>query len=205
MGNHKDSSAIWNIHEAQLPLYYKQPFWNRRIQSVPIFIWPAFVEKREKKQVFTSHFVNETDWGPLHMSPVDQAGSVSFLRKTKKTLHFPVCCRLLKCPTPLHFLPSLVPVSFFFNCSIFGPLYLSFSDLLAALYNLCFFLHSLLWALLNQGKLQRLDEILMEIFLSIVDLMLLQLIPFMVYLCFCQIWHVKVSKRHHIIFHLVND
>ena len=90
------------------------------------------------------------------MSPVDQAGLVSSLRKTKKTLDFPVCCRLLKCPTPLHFLPSLVPVS----------------DLLAALYNLCFFLHSLLWALLNQGRLQRLDEILMEIFLSIVDLML---------------------------------
>ena len=56
------------------------------------------------------------------MSRVDQAGLVSFLRKTKKTLDFPVCCRLLKCPTPLHFLPSLVPVS----------------DLLAALYNLCF-------------------------------------------------------------------
>ena len=156
MGNHEDSSAIWNIREAQLPLYYKHPFWNRRIQSVPSFIWPAFVEKREKKQVFTSHFVNETDWGPLHMSPVDQAGLVLFLRKTKKTLDFPVCCRLLKCPTPLHFLPSLVPVS----------------DLLAALYNLCFFLHSLLWALLSQGRLQRLDEILMEIFLSIVDLML---------------------------------
>ena len=47
------------------------------------------------------------------MSPVDQAGLVSFLPKTKKTLDFPVFCRLLKCPTPLHFLPSLVPVSFF--------------------------------------------------------------------------------------------
>ena len=90
------------------------------------------------------------------MSPVDQAGLVSSLRKTKKTLDFPVCCRLLKCPTPLHFLPALVPGS----------------DLLSELYNLCFFQHSLLWALLNQGRLQRLDEILMEIFLSIVDLML---------------------------------
>ena len=25
-----------------------------------------------KKQGFTSHFVIETDWGPLHMSPVEQ-------------------------------------------------------------------------------------------------------------------------------------
>ena len=47
------------------------------------------------------------------MSPVEQAGSVSFLHKTKKTLDFLVRRRLLKYLTPIHFLPSLVPVSFF--------------------------------------------------------------------------------------------
>ena len=45
------------------------------------------------------------------MSPVDQAGPVSFLHKTKKTLDFPLWRRLLKSLTLIHFLPSLVPVS----------------------------------------------------------------------------------------------
>lgn len=41
--------------------------------------------------------------------------------------------------------------------------------ILAALYSVCFFLHNLPWVLLNLGRLKRLDEVLMEMFLSIVD------------------------------------
>ena len=48
------------------------------------------------------------------MSPVDQAGPVSFLNKTKKTLDFPVW-RLIKRLTHIHFLPLLVPVLSFFT------------------------------------------------------------------------------------------
>ena len=39
-----------------------QPFWNRRIQSVPIFYWTSsrFV-KKQKQKALTSHFVFETE------------------------------------------------------------------------------------------------------------------------------------------------
>ena len=121
-------------------------------------------KETEQKVLYLILYLKQIDWGPLHM-----ARGFLFYIRPKKTLDFPIWC-LLKSLTRIHFLPSLVPVSFFFNCSIFRPLSLSLSDVLAALYNLCFFWHSLPWALLNQWRLQRLDEVLTRIFSSIVDL-----------------------------------
>lgn len=54
---------------------------------------------------------------------------------------------------------------FFLHWSMLGQVCV----ILAALYSLCFFLHNLPWVLLNLGRLKRLDEVLMEMFLSIVD------------------------------------
>ena len=77
----------------------------------------------------------------------------------QKDFGFPCTPSTVKMPDTYSFLAFVSSCLIFFNCSILGPLSLSLSDLLAALYNLCFFLHSLLWALLNQGRLQRLDEV----------------------------------------------
>ena len=52
-------------HEVQLPLL--QPFWNRRIQSVPILYWSSsrFVEKRTRKGGYISFCIrnrNDLIW-----------------------------------------------------------------------------------------------------------------------------------------------
>ena len=163
MGNHKISSAIWNRHEAQLPLCYIQPFWNRRIQSVPLFIWPRFAEKRGKNKFL--HLI---------LYPKQTEGLFTWARLTR-------LARFLFYVRPKRLWISLYGVVcwkawhlFIFCLRLFlshpiGPL--SLSDLLAALYNLCFFIQSSVSSdLLNQGRLQRLDEVLMGIFLSNVDL-----------------------------------
>ena len=101
------------------------------------------------------------------MSPVDQAGPDSFLNKTQKTLDFSAW-RLVISLTYIHFLAI--------SClRQFTVLYLaqsvSLSDLLAALYNLCFFSYSSVSSVKPRNT-KRLNEVLMRILLSIVDSML---------------------------------
>ena len=61
LGERAARVRLIEITRFQLPLQ-TEPFWNRRIQSVPIFHWWSswFVERREQK-AFKSYFVFETE------------------------------------------------------------------------------------------------------------------------------------------------
>ena len=60
--NHKSMISDQNCTSRNSISTLSQPFWNRRIQSVPIFVWPnsRFVESANKK-AFSSHFVPEAE------------------------------------------------------------------------------------------------------------------------------------------------
>ena len=82
-GNWTEWSAIWSEVQFEITSMISdqnsttqssnttllQPFWNRRIQSVSIFIWPsrnkeAFLPKSRNKKAFSSHlkiFVPKTE------------------------------------------------------------------------------------------------------------------------------------------------
>ena len=60
--NHKSMISDQNCTSRNSISTLSQPFWNRTIQSVPIFVWPnsRFVESANKK-AFSSHFVPEAE------------------------------------------------------------------------------------------------------------------------------------------------